>query len=73
MEQGLKKHIPGLKATAVVDPTGCGDAWRAGLLWGLENGRSLEQCVQLGNRMGALKIAARGPQNYELDFDPTAL
>ena len=72
-EQGLKKHIPGLKATAVVDPTGCGDAWRAGLLWGLENGRSLEQCVQLGNRMGALKIAARGPQNYELDFDPTAL
>ena len=72
-EQGLKKHIPGLQAKAVVDPTGCGDAWRAGLLWGLENGRSLEQCVQIGNRLGALKIAARGPQNYELDFDPTAL
>ncbi|MEG0922835.1 MAG: carbohydrate kinase family protein [Comamonas sp.] len=69
-EDGVETHVPGVKASAVVDPTGCGDAWRGGLLWGLENGRSLRDCVALGNRMGALKIASRGPQNYQLDFDP---
>ena len=72
-ENGEETHVPGVQAAAVVDPTGCGDAWRGGLLWGLENGRSLRDCVTLGNRMGALKIAARGPQNYVLDFDPMAL
>ena len=72
-ENGEETHVPGVHAAAVVDPTGCGDAWRGGLLWGLENGRSLRDCVTLGNRMGALKIAARGPQNYALDFDPMAL
>ncbi len=72
-ENGVETHVPGIKAAAVVDPTGCGDAWRGGLLWGLENGRSLRDCVNLGNRMGALKIASRGPQNYTLDFDPAAL
>ena len=72
-ENGEETHVPGVQAAAVVDPTGCGDAWRGGLLWGLENGRSLRDCVTLGNRMGALKIAARGPQNYALDFDPVAL
>ncbi|GAB2832206.1 carbohydrate kinase family protein [Comamonas piscis] len=72
-ENGERTHVPGLKAAAVVDPTGCGDAWRGGLLWGLEQGRPLRSCVELGNRMGALKIAARGPQNYQLDFDPAAV
>ncbi len=72
-ENGEETHVPGVQAAAVVDPTGCGDAWRGGLLWGLESGRSLRDCVTLGNRMGALKIAARGPQNYVLDFDPMAL
>ena len=72
-ENGVETHVPGVKAAAVVDPTGCGDAWRGGLLWGLENGRSLRDCVALGNRMGSLKIASRGPQNYTLDFDPAAL
>ena len=72
-ENGVRTHVPGIQATAVVDPTGCGDAWRGGLLWGLEQGRPLRSCVELGNRMGALKIAARGPQNYQLDFDPAAV
>ena len=72
-ENGEQTLVPGETAKAVVDPTGCGDSWRGGLLWGLENGRSLRECVALGNRMGALKIAARGPQNYTLDFDPAAL
>ncbi len=50
----------------VIDPTGCGDAWRGALLHGLEQGWDLARCAALGNRMGALKIASRGPQNYRL-------
>ncbi len=64
-EGGEATRVPGAKATAVVDPTGCGDAFRAALLHGLANGWSLTRCAELGNRMGALKIAVRGPQNYE--------
>ena len=62
--------VPPVAPAAVVDPTGCGDAWRGALLYGLEQGWPLEQCAQLGNRVGALKIAQRGPQNYQLDFAP---
>ena len=60
--------MPAVLATAVVDPTGCGDAYRGALLFGLENGWSLERCAALGNRLGAIKIAQRGPQNYALDL-----
>ncbi|MFW2356036.1 carbohydrate kinase family protein [Hydrogenophaga sp.] len=63
-EGGQKTLVPGVKATKVVDPTGCGDAFRAALLHGLEQGWSLARCVDLGNRMGAAKIATRGGQNY---------
>ncbi len=56
--------IAPVMATEVVDPTGCGDAYRGALLFGLEQGWSLERCAALGNRLGALKIADRGPQNY---------
>jgi adenosine kinase len=49
-----------------VDPTGCGDAWRGALLHGLEQGWPLARCAELGNRVGAIKIASRGPQNYSL-------
>jgi adenosine kinase len=63
---GNKTVVPPVKAEAVVDPTGCGDAWRGALLHGLEQGWSLAKCAELGNRVGAIKIASRGPQNYEL-------
>ena len=63
---GHKTWVPPVKATQVVDPTGCGDAWRGALLFGLEQGWSLAQCAALGNKVGALKIASRGPQNYTL-------
>lgn len=66
--EGKETHVPPCKPTALVDPTGCGDAWRAALLYGLERGWTLEACAQLGNRMGALKIAERGPQNYTVAF-----
>ncbi|MDD2713454.1 MAG: carbohydrate kinase family protein [Simplicispira sp.] len=67
---GEKTHVAPVAPTAVVDPTGCGDAWRGALLFGLDKGWSLVRCAELGNRMGALKIATRGPQNYVLDFIP---
>ena len=60
--------VPAVVPTQVVDPTGCGDAWRGALLFGLERGWALPRCAALGNRVGALKIAQRGPQNYTLDF-----
>ena len=63
---GQKTVVPPVKAKEVVDPTGCGDAWRGALLYGLEQGWDLPRCAALGNQVGALKIASRGPQNYEL-------
>ncbi|MFZ2737743.1 MAG: carbohydrate kinase family protein [Burkholderiaceae bacterium] len=64
---GSKTLVPVHVAAEVVDPTGCGDAYRGGLLYGLEQGWSLLRCAELGNRLGALKIAQRGPQNYQVD------
>jgi adenosine kinase len=64
---GEKTLVPPVKAAAVVDPTGCGDAWRGALLFGLEQGWSLAKCAALGNQVGALKIAQRGPQNYNVN------
>jgi adenosine kinase len=65
--EGERDHVPGVKPMAVVEPTGCGDAWRGALLFGLEQGWPLARCAALGNRIGALKIAQRGPQNYQVD------
>ena len=58
--------VPPVKAVSVVDPTGCGDAWRSALLFGLDQGWDLVRCAELGNKVGAIKIASRGPQNYTL-------
>ena len=66
---GSRTHVPPVKPVAVVDPTGCGDAWRGALLHGLEQGWALPECAALGNRMGALKIAQRGPQNYTVELN----
>jgi adenosine kinase len=65
-EGGQKTVVAPVKAQAVVDPTGCGDAWRGALLFGLEQGWPLTRCAALGNHVGALKIAQRGPQNYQI-------
>ena len=63
-EQGQKTLVPPVKAEEVTDPTGCGDAFRAALLHGLLQGWGLVRCAELGNRIGATKIASRGGQNY---------
>ncbi|WP_088282477.1 carbohydrate kinase family protein [Ideonella sp. A 288] len=65
-QQGQRTQVPGVTASAVVDPTGCGDAFRGALLHGLSKGWSLERCVALGNQVGALKIAERGGQNHHI-------
>jgi adenosine kinase len=66
-QDGKSTLVPGVTASEVVDPTGCGDAFRAALLFGLERGWTLLRCVELGNQVGALKIACRGGQNHLID------
>lgn len=65
---GEKTLVAPVRASNVVDPTGCGDAFRGALLFGLEQGWSLARCAALGNHLGALKIAHRGPQGYSVDL-----
>jgi adenosine kinase len=61
---GKRFDIPCVKAAAVVDPTGCGDAYRAGLLFGIANDFDWETTGRLASLMGALKIAHQGGQNH---------
>ncbi|SDV49550.1 carbohydrate kinase family protein [Chitinasiproducens palmae] len=56
--------IPAVKPAGVVDPTGCGDAFRGGLLYGIEQGFDWPTSGRLASLMGALKIAQKGPQTY---------
>jgi len=62
---GGEQHLPALKTEHVVDPTGCGDAHRAGLLHGLVQGWSLMDACSLANVMGGIKIASKGTQNHQ--------
>ena len=66
---GARLEIPAVQAARVVDPTGCGDAYRAGLLFGIVNGLDWEDTGRLASIMGALKIAERGAQNHRLTRD----
>ena len=61
---GARHEIASVPAQAVVDPTGCGDAYRAGLLYGIAHGWDWPSIGRLGSVMGALKIAHRGAQNH---------
>ena len=58
-------EIPVVKATELIDPTGCGDAFRAGLLYGLNQGMDWETTGKLASLMGSIKIAHQGPQNHQ--------
>jgi adenosine kinase len=69
---GRELEIPCAKPDAVVDPTGCGDAYRAGLLYGIANGFDWEKSGRLASLMGALKIAHRGGQNHHYSRDEIA-
>lgn len=58
-------HVDSTKVAKVVDPTGCGDAYRAGLLYGLSKGLDWETAGQLGSLMGGIKIEYAGTQNHQ--------
>ncbi len=61
---GQHIDIPCVKAEEILDPTGCGDAYRAGLLYGIAKGMDWRATGQLASVMGSLKIASRGGQNH---------
>ena len=61
---GQRHEIPCVEADSVADPTGCGDAYRAGLLYGIAHGRDWPTTGKLGAVMGAIKVARRGAQNH---------
>ena len=69
---GRQLEIPCAKPDAVVDPTGCGDAYRAGLLYGIANGLDWELTGRLASLLGAMKIAHRGGQNHQFTRDDVA-
>ena len=63
---GGKLEIPAVKVTDAVDPTGCGDAYRAGLLYGIANGLDWETTGRIASLMGGIKIEAHGTQNHRI-------
>jgi adenosine kinase len=66
---GARHEIPCVAPDAVLDPTGCGDAYRAGLLYGIARGWHWPTTGRLASVMGAIKIAHRGPQNHKPSRD----
>lgn len=62
---GRRYDIPCVGAEQILDPTGCGDAYRSGLLYGIANGYDWEKTGRLAAVMGAIKIASRGGQNHQ--------
>jgi adenosine kinase len=69
---GATYAIPVVRPTAIVDPTGCGDAYRAGLLYGIAHGWDWQATGNLASLMGSIKIASRGGQNHVVDIDDVA-
>lgn len=64
-----RTDIPPVKPENIVDPTGCGDAYRAGLLFGLMNDMDLETTGRIASLMGSIKIAHAGTQNHNFTMD----
>ena len=62
-------NLPALKTNNEIDPTGCGDAFRAGLLYGFNHGRSIQDSVKFGNAMGYIKVQSSGAQNHETNLN----
>ena len=70
---GATYAIAAVRPSAIVDPTGCGDAYRAGLLYGIANEWDWESTGKLASVMGTVKIECRGGQNHAIDRDTIAL
>jgi len=69
---GNELRIPSVKAAQVLDPTGCGDAYRAGLLYGIAQGCDWPTTGRLASLLGSIKIATRGGQNHQFSRDEIA-
>ena len=69
---GEEIALPAVTVEAAVDPTGCGDAYRAGLLYGLEKGLDWPTIGRIASLLGALKVAHHGTQNHAFDEDEFA-
>jgi adenosine kinase len=72
-QAGTTQTIPPARITDAVDPTGCGDAYRGGLLFGLARGLDWAASARLGSVMGAIKIEHPGPQNHRVDPESVAI
>ena len=70
--EGQRFDIPCVKADELVDPTGCGDAFRGGLLYGIANEMGWARTGRLASVMGSIKIASRGGQNHTPSRDDIA-
>ena len=70
---GKSETIPAVKPAQVVDPTGCGDAYRAGLLYGIANDFDWPTTGRLASLLGSIKIAQRGAQNHQFTRDEISL
>jgi len=66
---GREFVIPPARPDAVVDPTGCGDAYRAGLIFGLQNGLDWETTGRVASLIGSIKIAHAGTQQHRFTRD----
>jgi adenosine kinase len=66
VERGGVHEVPPMRARALVDPTGCGDAYRAAFAAGLARGRSLATCARMGSVLGALLVERHGTQSLTL-------
>lgn len=67
--KGQEIDIPSVTPKAIIDPTGCGDAYRAGLLHGIAHDMDWQTTGQLASLLGAIKIAKRGGQNHQFSRD----
>jgi adenosine kinase len=71
--EGKRYAIPSVPPGAVVDPTGCGDAYRAGLLYGIAQGYDWPSTGRLASLLGSIKIASRGGQNHQFTREEIGL
>lgn len=70
--EGQRFEIPPVKADRVIDPTGCGDAYRAGLLYGISQNMDWAITGRLASLLGSIKVAHRGAQNHRFTRDECA-
>ena len=66
---GTVYHIPVVEATQILDPTGCGDSYRAGLLYGLMNQLDIQTTGRIASLIGSIKIASSGTQNHSFTIE----